>query len=207
MPTRRYTDITPRFMADKTAMFRGAMLHHNRGLAPYSEIIIMAKKHETTAIVTDERVTTSPVIEHAEQPDIGDAERVSYAVTASSLKRGDSTAVSNYLANAGYKIAKHVTLPVITITETPSILRFDTPLYEGEVLPKAKIKTPPIMAEVTDMATGNCGKVIAGTVLQKEIDAAYPDNSYVGKVFAIAKLSPNGKRDYSLYSITELLPL
>lgn len=101
-----------------------------------------------------------------------------------------------------FKVKKHVTLPLFKLDATVKYLRFDTAMAVGKTVDDKK--EPPMMATVTDMETGELGQIILGTVLVSNLNESYPENKYVGKIFAISKTAPEGTRKYSLFHITEV---
>lgn len=102
-----------------------------------------------------------------------------------------------------FKKVKNVTLPLIKLeNKREYFLRFDGAMHQGKTVDDKK--EPPIMAEVTDMETGEQGLIILGQVLRENLKAAYPEDSYVGKIFSIEKSAPEGARKYSLWNIAEV---
>jgi hypothetical protein len=101
-----------------------------------------------------------------------------------------------------FKITNHVTLPILKFGVEPKYLRFDAPAHVGKVVDDKK--EPPTMARVTDMETGEVGEIILGLVLKENLFDAYPDDSYVGKIFRIAKNAPEGARKYALWEVLEV---
>src|ERR1700679_3879658 len=101
-----------------------------------------------------------------------------------------------------FKIKAHVTLPLFKLGELTRFLRFEVPYYIGKVVDDKK--EPPTMCKVTDMETGELGEVILGQILKEKLEEQYPDDGYVGKIFAISKTAPEGTRKYSLFHIAEV---
>jgi hypothetical protein len=101
-----------------------------------------------------------------------------------------------------FKVVNYVTLPLFKLNENTRHLRFDVPYYVGKVVDDKK--EPPTMCKVTDMETGELGEIILGQILKEKLAEHYPDNGYVGKIFAISKSAPEGSRKYSLFHIAEV---
>lgn len=104
---------------------------------------------------------------------------------------------------ATFKKVKNVTLPLIKLeNKTAYYLRFDGAMHQGKTVDDKK--EPPIMAEVTNMETGEQGQIIMGQVLRENLNEVYPGDGYVGKIFEIVKTAPEGARKYSLWNIAEV---
>jgi hypothetical protein len=107
----------------------------------------------------------------------------------------------------GFKIKKAVTLPVFKLTPGEEVyLRFLGAMHVGKKTSAAvggKEMEPATIAEVGDLQTGEIGLLICATVLQQELRTNYPDDSYVGKSFAITMTKVPEKK-YNLYSIAEI---
>ena len=101
-----------------------------------------------------------------------------------------------------FEVAKHVTLPLFKIGKEPLFCRFESKIVIGKIVDDKK--EPPRMAQVTNMETGELGEIIVGIVLKTNLEENYPDGTYVGKIFRLEKISPEGARKYSLYNITEM---
>lgn len=107
----------------------------------------------------------------------------------------------------GFKVKKNVTLPVIKLKPgEEAYLQFTGPMHvgkdTGQVMNGRKMD-PATIAEVMDLSTGELGVLICATVLQKELNDGYPDDSYIGKAFAITVTKVPEKK-YNLYSIIEI---
>lgn len=110
---------------------------------------------------------------------------------------------------AGFRVKKAITLPVLKLTPGEErYLQFIGAMHIGKDTGQSmngKKMDPATVADVIDLQTGEAGVLICATVLQKEIRDAYPDDSYVGRGFAITVTKVPEKK-YNLYSILEIEP-
>lgn len=98
---------------------------------------------------------------------------------------------------------RNVTRPVLKLaTKTAYYLRFDGAMALGKIVDDKK--EPPMLADVTNMETGEEGMMILGAVLRDNLNEAYPGDAYVGKIFEIVKTAPEGARKYALWSVAEV---
>ena len=114
-----------------------------------------------------------------------------------------------------FEVVRNVTLPFVMIPADGSnmYLKFNTAILPdtstfSERVRKSKndgeAKQEPMhIAEVTNLQTGEAGRLVAHSVLESNLVEAYPDGSYVGKCFQIAKTKAAGKR-YFNFNITEI---
>lgn len=119
----------------------------------------------------------------------------------------------NILAGlAGFKVAKQVTRTVLQQGNDPFAVTFERPAYEGQELKAGRGSgaqmQPARLADVINLVTGELQTLIMNTVLEGELDRAYPNNAYVGRSFLIRGYKPvdsEGKeRRYRVYQIAEL---
>ena len=125
------------------------------------------------------------------------------------------------LAKLGVKVVKQVTRTVLQQRENvPFCVKFEGEMHESVVQegvgrggkPKmAPAQVADVLEYVIDndkIVEGSKKILIANTVLQGELDRAFPDKSYVGKSFLINGYFPteaNGeKRRYKVYEIIEI---
>ncbi|MHB1097898.1 MAG: hypothetical protein ACYC3F_17200 [Gemmatimonadaceae bacterium] len=106
-----------------------------------------------------------------------------------------------------FKVKKHVTLPLFKWeNNTPYYYRFDGPIAQGKPI-KEKAgeskKEPAFLASVTNLATGEQGEIILGTVLRGILEDDYPEAAYVGKCFELVQKRITGK-NYNSYGVTEI---
>ncbi len=106
-----------------------------------------------------------------------------------------------------FKVKGAVTLPVIKLAAgVQRFVFFDGPMHigkdTGQVMNGKKME-PATVANVTDLETGEQGVLICATVLAGELRGAYPDDSYIGKRFAIRLIKVPEKK-YNMYEILEI---
>lgn len=115
-----------------------------------------------------------------------------------------------------FEVVRNVTLPFIIIPNdgTPSYIKFDTAIEAdkstfSERVRKSKngegpaTQEPMHLATVTNLQTGEVGRLVVHSVLESTLTEAYPDGSYVGKYFQIVKSKTAGKRYFS-FNIVEI---
>ena len=131
------------------------------------------------------------------------------------------------IGGRSFTVTKRVTSRAISFTDgVPMFLRFTGPFYRAEPLPEQynpKGLAPPIMADVVDLETGECLKLMCNTVLISELLSqycyAYDDNErdmdvrlsqgltsdHLNRSFAITRY-PAAKEDklYKLFDIVEI---
>lgn len=114
-----------------------------------------------------------------------------------------------------YKVKRIVTLPLLKLREGMTVaVRFEGAAFTGKVItrgPEAnKTKEPPIMANVTNLETGELMQIMLGTVLRGILDDDYPEQKYVGLCFVIVvgekKRGSDGATSYNTYTVTEIEP-
>lgn len=105
-----------------------------------------------------------------------------------------------------FVVKKQITRTVLRqIENEPFYIEFETAAAEGEKLEGSKMQ-PARLCNVHNLDTNAKELLIMNTVLEKELDKAYPDQSYVGKAFAIrSKVNDRGEGNkYRIYEIAEL---
>lgn len=105
-----------------------------------------------------------------------------------------------------FKKIRSVTLPLIKwVNGVEKYFRFDGAAFIGKEVKQTGTKKmePATLAHVTDLESGEQGQIILATVLRKILDEEYPDNSYVGRSFAITQHRVDGKA-YNTYTIEEI---
>jgi hypothetical protein len=114
------------------------------------------------------------------------------------------------IEKAGFKISKRVTLPLFKIApNTEYYFQIESAMFigkevkEGRGGSEAKKKEPATLMRVINLETGELGQIICGAVLRGIFDDEYPEEKYVGKLFAIEMHKIVGK-DYNGYSVTEI---
>lgn len=103
-----------------------------------------------------------------------------------------------------FKKIKSVTLPVLKLTEAqPRYVKIMQAMYEGRKMDDKK--EPATLAECVDLETGENGLIIFATVLRTELNAAYPDGSYVGKCFEfVNEGKKKADQKYNNYRVTQI---
>ena len=106
-----------------------------------------------------------------------------------------------------FRVKKAVTLPIVKLAAgVARYVFFDGPMRigkdTGQVMNGKKME-PATIADVTDLETGEQGQLICATVLAGNLRETYPDDSYVGKRFAITLIKVPEKK-YNLYEILEI---
>lgn len=109
---------------------------------------------------------------------------------------------------------RHVTMPTINPgVGEPRILRIDSPIRVSTYVDKttadgnraAKQKEPAKVCTVTNMETGEIANWLVPTVAYKELTEKYPEDSYVGKIFAFQKMAKRPGKNYFDIQLTELI--
>lgn len=116
-----------------------------------------------------------------------------------------------------FEIVRNVTLPFIIIPSdgTKFYLKFNTAIQPdtstfSERVRKSKNDAdskqtvePMHIAEVTNLQTGEVGRLVAHQVLESNLVEAYPNDGYVGKYFQITKQKA-AKGRYFNFNIVEI---
>jgi len=112
-----------------------------------------------------------------------------------------------------FSVVRQVTLPQLKQVEGQIVhIRITSPIYVSKVVAKAGAKKadanssdkPADLVNVVNLITGQACTYIVGAAVKGNLEEQYPDESYVGKSFAINKLpAPAGKR-YKTYEILEI---
>lgn len=114
-----------------------------------------------------------------------------------------------------FEIVRNVTLPFVMIPADGSnmYLKFNTAIEADKTTFSERVRKskndgeqkvePMHIAEVTNLQTGEVGRLVAHSVLESNLTEAYPNGSYVEKCFQIAKTKAAGKR-YFNFNITEI---
>ncbi len=92
--------------------------------------------------------------------------------------------------------------------DVPFFVQFESAVYTGEQLADSDMAAAEL-AQIINLETGELRLLIVNTVLKSAIERNYPDESYVGKKFAIRrfpKLAGDGKvsKRYKAYDIAEI---
>lgn len=104
-----------------------------------------------------------------------------------------------------YKKTKPVTIPMLSVKEgVPVIVKFISPMFTSDV--KVDNKEPATVARVWAPESGGTYILMCGAVIQKELEKAYPDETYVGRFFEITR-GESGKKagkNWVSYTIFEI---
>lgn len=127
----------------------------------------------------------------------------------------------------GFKVTKHVTLPLLKMAiATLYYLRLDSAMEVGRTMPPRMVKNPETgkmeekqeepatVAQVTvlddcedkdgtQFVAGQVAQILCPTVLVKELNDLYPDAGYKGKSFSVRTDNLKGKR-YHAVQIAEV---
>lgn len=109
-----------------------------------------------------------------------------------------------------FTIVKQVTFPLLkhAAGETHYV-KIRSAIIVGKILEKSNIATAARIIRVENLrCPGIQYEYIVSAVLESELTAQYPDNTYVNKCFEIYKVQPDdgrGKR-YATFSVIEILP-
>lgn len=97
---------------------------------------------------------------------------------------------------------KQITLPVLRIKKNEErFVEIKTPMTLGKKIDDKK--DPATIMQAVDLETGELGIVVCSTILRKELAANYPDDSYVGRCFAILLTVLPGK-EYNGVTLSEI---
>lgn len=127
-------------------------------------------------------------------------------------KTGEKTTATASTIPAKFKpvIVKHVTMPTLKLMpDVPAYVKITAKIFEGKVQPAKDGETPkkpPLIFNVVNLETGEVCQMVAGTVVQREIQDNYPQHAYVNKCFMIikGKKKGSGDRGYFTYEIAEI---
>lgn len=110
-----------------------------------------------------------------------------------------------------FKAKRRVTDQLIKLEDNVEYLvRFDEAMYRGENHEKPKegvvAKLPPMLCRVTMLDSGEVGVIIVPLLLERDLRHAYPDDAYVGLMFAIQKqkISTKGGQSVNVFQIVEI---
>lgn len=106
-----------------------------------------------------------------------------------------------------FKKTRAITLPLFKWQNgVERYYRIDASIFQGkQIKGDTSGKEPAFLANVTDLETGETGQIILGTVLRGILHDEFPEDTYVGRSFAITQSRDAGK-DYNHYSVIEIEP-
>lgn len=118
------------------------------------------------------------------------------------IRTGDS---AQTISGLKFKVKEAVTLDVLKFDSGTTIfIRFLEKIRKAEKQnPKNEEQEEITLAHVQELETGLEYTLVVGAVLEKEIQAKYPDDAYVGKCFRVQKLDVEGER-WKNYRIHEI---
>jgi hypothetical protein len=116
-----------------------------------------------------------------------------------------------------FEVVRNVTIPFIIVPGdgTAFYLKFNTAIEADKTTfservrrskndgDKTQSSEPMHIAEVTNLQTGEVGRLVLHAVLESNLKEAYKDDSYVGRYFKINKEKAKGKRYFS-FNIVEI---
>lgn len=145
--------------------------------------------------------------------------------TGSSLtlyaKPGEVQAGAAQLVDIGgveYKIAKRVNLPILKHEDGETLaVRIDQAIVEEPTVRDVQVKTPTGVQTFQEESTINVVRVtelyskepfnlVLNTMSAGDLRNAYPDHSYVGKMFAIQKVGLVAGKRYKQVNVVEIEP-
>lgn len=121
----------------------------------------------------------------------------------------------NEMASLGeFEVVRNVTLPFIVIPAdgNPFYLKFNTAFEADKTTFSERVRrtrgeadqntAPMDIAEVVNLQSGEVGRLVAHQVLKSNLDEAYPNDTYIGKYFKIAKNKSKGR--YFNFNVVEI---
>ena len=107
-----------------------------------------------------------------------------------------------------FEVVSYITRPQIKLDSEPRFLKSQGAIYLAEPhTGDDQDKQPPYLMDVLDVARKIEGQIIVNAIIHKRLDEKYPDNTYVGKTFRIAKTGVKdgkGGRKVGLFDIQEV---
>lgn len=107
-----------------------------------------------------------------------------------------------------FKITKRLTKPLLKfVVGQPRYVKIVSPIFLGKEM-KAKEgdkkREPAHLVEAINLETGEECQVITGAVVKSVLEESYPNQSYVGKGFAICKADKEAGKEYIRYTVDEI---
>jgi hypothetical protein len=106
---------------------------------------------------------------------------------------------------------KLLTRPVLKwVVDKPNYIKIETAMHIGKDIKsrtpvdEAKKKEPATLCNVTNLETGEPAQIILNAVLKSVLIEEYPNDSYVGKCFAVTKQSRQPGKQYDPFNIEEI---
>jgi|SRR5882672_2029137 len=107
-----------------------------------------------------------------------------------------------------FKRKKLLTRPILKfIKDIPVYIRCEGAIYLGKEMKQQqgeKKKEPAHLADVIDLSTGEVAQIIVNAVPMSVLKENYPEDSYVGKCFAITRQSRKEGKAYDPFNVEEI---
>jgi len=113
------------------------------------------------------------------------------------------------IEGAGFKLHKKkaIALPILRIVNERSYyLRIDEAMFVGKQIEsdKKKGKGPATIMTVTNLETMEQAQIVVPVVLEGTLEEAFPEQSYVGRLFEIVKHNKVGDQAYHTFTVVEI---
>ena len=154
----------------------------------------------------------------AKEPQTTETDNAAFeaATVSSERKNVPSTVLAG---DTHFKVKQQVNVPVLKHESGNTVVvRIEQPIRkeisrkedevttsDGEVIKGIK-ETDISVVRVTELTSGLLFNLVLNAITASELDRAYPDNSYVGKSFAIRKLGVVAGKRYKDVQIVEIEP-
>lgn len=134
----------------------------------------------------------------AYDPDTGEV------MEAPASTAGVLTAFAQDVVAGKIKVVRKVSLPVLPFRDGMTIVaKLVDKIRTGKAVENATIKTAAQLVTIEAM-NGEQRTLIVNKVLEKELDQAYPDTSYIGKWFRIKREAAKAGKRYPIFVIEEV---
>ena len=91
--------------------------------------------------------------------------------------------------------------------DKPLYIKITAPMVQTEKHIKDKSdKEAPIVADCTNLLTGEESQIICPEVLKSELNKHFPENAYINKCFEITKFEKESGKQYSKFTIVLIEP-
>lgn len=105
---------------------------------------------------------------------------------------------------SAFKLVKTLAVPVLPFPDGATIqCRIVAAAKEGRAIEGGMIKQAARLLEI-EARSGEKRMLIANKVLERELESAYPEGGYVGRVFLINRQAPKAGKRYPTYLIEEI---
>lgn len=103
---------------------------------------------------------------------------------------------------------KLLTRPILKfVKDVPVYIRFEGKIYLGREMQQKegdKKKEPAHLADVVNLETGELAQIIVNAVPMSVLKENYPNDSYVGKCFAITRQGRKEGKAYDPFNVEEI---